>query len=37
MDDIILTGLRAAGEFVFDIVEGVYRRISSDETDDDQS
>lgn len=34
MDDIILTALRAAGEFVFDGVEAVYRRLSSDGTDD---
>jgi hypothetical protein len=32
--DIILTGLRAAGEFVFDVVEAVYRGLSSNGTDD---
>lgn len=36
MDDIILTALRAAGEFVFDIVEAVYRKFSSDKTDGEQ-
>jgi hypothetical protein len=33
-DDIFLTALRAAGEFVFDAAGAVYRRLSSDGTND---
>lgn len=36
MDDILLTALRAAGEFVLDVVEAVYRRLFSAETNDDR-